>query len=304
MSPETNEALETTNARLIEKVLSYLPGHGDFDTAVGGLTLFRRDEMHTVENCFYQPIIALTLQGQKRSIVGTEEYRYGAGHCFINGVDMPSLSYVTETSLEKPFLVVGLNIDSQLTNQLAAEFPVPKSRKSSIKGMVVSATDPQVLGAFSRLLELHEKPEQIPVMAPMIIREIHFRLLTGPQGDMLRLTNTVGTLSNQVFQAITWLRNNFATPLEVDSLAKNVNMSPPSFRRHFREVTTMSPTQYLKRLRLYEAQRLMLEEERDAANASYAVGYESPSQFSREYKRLFGEAPQRDVARLRQAAFA
>ena len=138
----------------------------------------------------------------------------------------------------------------------------------------------------------------------MIIREIHFRLLNGPQGELLRLTNTTGTLSNQVFRAITWIRNNFAAPLEVDSLARNVNMSPPSFRRHFREVTTMSPTQYLKRLRLYEAQRLMLEEESDAANASYAVGYESPSQFSREYKKLFGEAPQRDIARLRQEAFA
>lgn len=295
--------LEATNQRLIRKVLEYLPREGDFHTAVKGLTLFRRDATNRPENCFYQPIIALTLQGQKRSIIGTEEYRYGAGHCLINGVDMPSLSYVTEASQEKPFIVVTLDIDSQLVGRLLRETPRSKTRKQSSRGMAASVTDPHVLNAFLRLLELHEKQEQIPVMAALISREIHYRLLTGPQGDLLRITNTMGTLSNQIFQAITWLRNNFSTPLEVDTLARSVNMSPSSFRRHFREVTTMNPTQYLKRLRLYEAQRLMLEDGTDATNAGYAVGYENPSQFSREYKRFFGEAPQRDVNRLRQEAF-
>lgn len=184
-----------------------------------------------------------------------------------------------------------------MITQLAAQIParhVPATGNS-----VISPSDPEVLKAFLRLLELEDKPEQIPVLSPMIVREIHFRLLAGPQGNLLRTISTLGTQSNRVAQAIAWIRNNFKDPLEVDTLAGKVHMSLPTFRKHFKLVTSMSPTEYHKRLRLYEAQRLMLEENTDATNASYAVGYESPNQFNREYKRLFGDPPQRNVSQLR-----
>ena len=137
-------------------------------------------------------------------------------------------------------------------------------------------------------------------MAPMILREIHYRLLIGPQGSFLRTVNTFGTQGNQVAQAISWLRNNYKEPVQVDELAKKVNMATSTFHRHFKQLTSLSPLQFQKRLRLYEAQRLMLVENEYAANAGMAVGYESPTQFNREYKRLFGEPPSRNINKVRE----
>jgi AraC-like DNA-binding protein len=293
-----NSPLEKTNALLKEKMLRYLTEPGDYRTAIENLTLHRRDEINVPENCFYKPIVGLTIQGTKRTLVGTEEFRYGANNCIVTGVDMPSLNYITDASPEKPYLVVSLYLDMQLTTQLAAQIPA-KPIKCIRSSSTIAPTDIDVLKAFLRLVDLLEKPEQIPVLAPMIIREIHFRLLTGPQGELLRALNTLGTQSNQVLRAITWMRQNFKESLEVDALANNIHMSPPTFRKHFKTVTSMSPTQYHKRLRLYEAQRMMLEENADATQASYAVGYENPTQFSREYKRLFDDAPLRHVNQLR-----
>ena len=134
----------------------------------------------------------------------------------------------------------------------------------SYRGISIAEVDPDALAAFLRLVELHEKPEQIPVLAPLIIREIHYRLLVGPQGERLRMVNTHGTQSNQIAKSITWLRDNYKEPLQVDELARTVNMATSTFHRHFREVTTLSPLQFQKRLRLYEAQRMMLAEDQDA----------------------------------------
>jgi AraC-like DNA-binding protein len=209
------------------------------------------------------------------------------------------MSYLTEASPEKPYLVISLDLDIHLTTQLVAQIPPSKVLGGSFKGSAVSPTDPEVLKAFLRLVELLDKPEQIPILSPIILREVHLLLLLGSQGNLLRAVNTYGTQSNHVFQSINWLRENFQKPLDVDELAKRVNMAPPTFRRHFKIVTSMSPTQYHKHLRLYEAQRLMLENNEGATSASYAVGYESLTQFNREYKRLFGDAPQRNMAQLR-----
>jgi len=215
-------------------------------------------------------------------------------------VDMPSSSFITAASPERPFLAVSLLLDKVLITRLAAETPLPSSLgKDSHKGISVASVDPDVLDAFLRLVELLGKPEQIPVLAPLIIREIHYRLLIGPQGGHLRRLNTFGTQSNQIAQAITWLRENFKKPLLVDELAQKVHMATSTFHRHFKEVTTLSPLQFHKRLRLFEAQRLMLAENENASTAGLAVGYESPTQFNREYKRLFGEPPHRDVVRDR-----
>jgi AraC-like DNA-binding protein len=261
----------------------------------------RRHDAKELENCtIYKPLVAVVVQGSKRSVIGSEEYRYSQNHCLVIGVDIPSANHVLVASPEQPFLAVTLDLDKYLITQLAAEVP-PSSRlgNSVYKGMAVAEVDPDVLDAFLRLVELLEKPVQIPVLAPMIIREIHYRLLIGPQGERLRMVNTLGTQSNQIAKTITWLMDNYKEPLHVDELARKVNMATSTFHRHFRQVTTLSPLQFQKRLRLYEAQRLMLAENEDATIAGLAVGYESPTQFNREYKRQFGEPPHRHVSQLR-----
>lgn len=298
---DNNTGMEKTYAVLAEKLLRRMPTSGTYPTSVPGFVLNRRDVINVPENCWNKPILAVTIQGSKRVVVGTEEYRYGAGNCLLAGVDLPNLSYLTEASPEKPYLVMTLELDRQLTTQLAAQIPPSKSpgaMPTGVGGAAVMPTDPEILKAFGRLLELLDAPEQIPLLAPLISKEIHLLLLLGPQGDLLKTLNTQGTQSNQVFRGINWLRENFMQPLDVDELAKRLNMAPPTFRKHFKAVTSMSPTQYHKHLRLFEAQRRMLEDHEDVSRASYAVGYESLTQFNREYKRLFGDAPQRNVTQL------
>ena len=264
-----------TASLLKEKLLQRAPEHGKYPMDIEGLVITRRHEANRIETCFSKPSVSVIIQGSKRTMLGSEEYCYGENQCLVAGVDMPSSFYVTDASPERPF------------------------RACSYKGLSVADVDPDILHAFLRLVELLEKPEQIPILGPLIVREIHYRLLIGPQGEFLRRLNTLGTQSNQIAQAITWLRDNYREPLQVDKLAQKVNMATSTFHRHFKEVTTLSPLQFHKRLRLYEAKRLMLTESKDASSASLAVGYESPTQFNREYKRLFGEPPHRDVMRMR-----
>lgn len=289
-----------TYATLTRKLLERMPEPGNYTTPISSFSTHRRDEINKPENCWNKPIVAVTVQGAKRVVVGSEEYRYGAGNCLLAGVDLPNFSYLTEASPEKPYLVMTLGLDSHLITQFAAQ-TAPFKSGGAARGAAVMPTDPDLLKAFGRLLDLLDNPEQIPLLAPLIIREIHLLLLLGQQGELLKKLNTQGTQSNQVFCGINWLRDNFLQPLNVDELARMLNMAPPTFRKHFKAVTTMSPTQYHKHLRLYEAQRRMLEDNEDVATASYAVGYESVTQFNREYKRLFGDAPHRNVTALQAA---
>lgn len=299
MQSTASEGMERTTSILKEILLQRMPMPGHYPTPIPGFVLHRRDEPNKPENCFNRPILAVTIQGAKRTVVGNEEYRYGAGNCLLAGVDLPSMSYLTDASPEKPYLVLSLDLDSHLTTRLAAQIPASGPPATSVGSTAVTPTDPEVLEAFLRLTELLDSPEQLPVLAPLIVREIHLRLLLGPAGELLKSINTQGTRSNQVLHGINWLRENFSAPLDVDALAKKVNMAPPTFRKHFKAVTSMNPTQYHKQLRLYEAQRLMLENRADATSASYSVGYESLTQFNREYKRLFGAPPVKNVTRLR-----
>lgn len=300
MESEYLEERARINSLLKEKILRRLPGQGVSVTDVPGLRISRRDEPNKVENCFSEPIAGVIVQGFKRSLIGSEEYRYGENQCLIAGVDMPSSSYVIDASPEHPFLALALLLDKQLITRLAAETPLPPGPgTASYKGISIADVDPDVLDAFLRLVELLDKPAQIPVLAPMIVREIHYLLLIGPQGEHLRRLNTLGTQSNQIARAITWLKQNYREPLQVEELAGKVNMATSTFHRHFKEVTTLSPLQFHKKLRLYEAQRLMLAERENATKAALSVGYESPTQFNREYKRLFGESPHRDAMRTR-----
>lgn len=185
---------------------------------------------------------------------------------------------------------MSLNLDAARIANLAARVPPPSPGDAAPRGAAVQAVGPGLLDAFLRLLELTETPEHIPVMENLLLDEIHYRLLAGPFGGILRSLNTLGSQGNQISRAISWLKENYKEPLRVEKLAGQTNMAPSTFHKYFKQITTLSPLQYQKRLRLSEAQRLMLSGGHDVTQAAFAVGYESPTQFIREYKRLFGQS--------------
>ena len=277
-------------------------GSGSHPTPITG-TLFHRfvSDADPKPN-FYQPVIIVVAQGKKLARIGAEEYRYGENACFVAGVDMPVTSCVMEASEEKPYLSMSLNLDTGLVADLASKVPPQAYGDNAPRGAAILDVTPDLLDAFLRLVELAEKPEQVPVMEEIILREIHYRLLLGPFGGVLRTLNTFGSQGNQITRAISWLKENYKESLHVEDLAGRSNMALSTFHKHFKEITTLSPLQYQKRLRLAEAQRLMLSGGCDVTQAAFAVGYESATQFIREYKRLFGEPPRRNVMNIRDTA--
>jgi AraC-like DNA-binding protein len=228
---------------------------------------------------------------------------YDTHHFLLTSVDLPTMVQVINASREKPYLGLVLKIDQREISQLMVDsnLPPPRPQQSS-RGMATGEVTLPLLTVFQRLIDLLDEPRDIPILAPIIQREIFYRLLVGDQGVRLRQMASTGSQSQQIARAIDWLKGNFKQPLRIDDLASQVNMSTSTFHHHFREVTAMSPLQYQKWLRLNEARRLMLAENRDATTAAFQVGYESPSQFSREYGRLFGAPPLRDITNLRQIA--
>jgi AraC-like DNA-binding protein len=296
---------ERINALIKERMLKRLPVQARISTPVEGLTLTRRDEVSPPETCFYQPMVALVVQGSKRAMIGNKEYRYGERQCMAVGLDMPGAYQITGASPQAPFLSLSIKLNRYVIAQLLAEMPpADRAGDKSAGAVAVSETPVEALDAFSRLLALLDAPAKIPALAPMILREIHCHLLADFHGNCLRLFGASGTQASRIAQAVAWLRENYAENLPVDGLARMVNMSPSTFHRRFRQATGLSPLQFQKLMRLYEAERLMLFEGRDAGAAALAVGYESGSQFNREYKRQFGEPPHRDVSKkLTQGVF-
>lgn len=292
-------------AKIIEKsdalkqlVREFLPEPGLKKTAIDGFSMSLRIHPTSMEKCFYKPMAIIVLQGQKHTILGTQDFIYNENQCIVTSIDIPTAGHIVKASPEKPFMTMILELDSYLIAQLIAETKDLKGEACARRGMAVADADAELLDAFLRLAELLKQPEKQAVLAPMIIREIYYLLLTGPLSDHIRLVNTKGTRNHQIAKAISWLKDHFKEALKVEELAEKVNMAPSSFYRNFSKVTSLSPLQYQKQLRLHEAQRLMLAEGRDAANAAYAVGYESPTQFNREYKKLFGAAPRTNIKEL------
>lgn len=270
-------------------------------TAISGLSLFRRTEPTEPTTGMYEPSICLIAQGAKRVSLGDETLVYDPDHYLITSVHLPTMVQIIEASAEKPYLGLRLTFDLREVSQLMADsqLPPPKTQQSS-RGMATGEVTPSLVNAFVRLIDLLESEQDIPILAPVIHREIIYRLLVGDQGARLRQIAAVGSQSQQIAQAIEWLKGNFSEHLRIEELAAKANMSTSTFHHHFRSMTALSPLQYLKQLRLQEARNLMLTERLDAATAAFQVGYESPSQFSREYSRLFGAPPLRDISTLRQ----
>ena len=293
------EAAERERQHLCGKLLALLPEAGRVETGIEGLALTRYDGPSPAVNCFYRPMLALVAQGFKHSQIGAEECSYGAGRCVVVGVDMPGVFHIGDARPDAPFLSLSLTLNRSVIAGLLEELPPGGAAGRDIDEahpVALAPAGPELLAACGRLLDLLSAPEKIAVLAPLVVKEIHFHLLTGAQGDCLRLFCSKGTQTANIAEAIRLLRGGYAGPLRVDDLAGQVGMSRSSFNRHFRRVTGLSPLQFRTRLRLYEAERLMLFEGHNAGAAALAVGYESASQFTREYKRLFGQPPRRDVA--------
>ncbi len=271
-----------------------------FTTAIPGLSLYRREEPTGPISGMYEPSICMVAQRSKRVLLGDESYVYDARHYLITTVHLPTTVQIVEASREKPYLGLRLILDPREISQMMADsnLPPPRTQQSS-RGMAVGLVTIPLIDAFRRLIDLLEEPQDIPILSPVIQREILYRLLVGDQGMRLRQIASTGSQSHHMARAIDWLKSNYARALRIDDLAEKASMSPSTFHHHFRSMTALSPLQFQKQLRLQEARRLMLTDQMDAATAAFEVGYESPSQFSREYSRQFGAPPLRDVNTLR-----
>ncbi len=276
---------------------------GDYLTAIPALSLHRRSAMTAPLHCLYGFGLGITVSGQKRVALGDEVFDYAAGQSLLTTADLPVVSHITRASAAQPFVGLALQLDPRAIVQLAAEMALPPPpRDGNQRAMSLGDLDPTLLGAVTRLVDLLAEPRLIPQLAPLLQREIMVRLLAGRHGPQLQRLVAIGSPSQQVAQSMAWLKLNFTRNVLADELAASANMSPSTFRQHFRAVAGMSPMQYLKQLRLQEARQLMLNQGIDAGTAGVRVGYESASQFSREYARLFGAPPLRDIRRMREAS--
>ena len=288
---------------LVERVTRAVLADGDVE-APGGLRLLRRSSPTPKDHGVSSPALCVIAQGSKEVLLGDDCYRYDANHYLITAAALPTATRVTEASEERPYLGVVLGLDPALVGSVMVEtgHPAP-GEKAAVRAFEVSPLDAGLFDAVVRLVGLLDLPaDDARFLQPLITREIVFRLLKGEQGGRLRQIAVLGGHSHRIARALERLRKDFARPLQIEDIARELGMSVSGFHHHFRTVTAMSPLQFQKRMRLQAARRFMLGEDLDAGSAGHRVGYGDASQFSREYKRLFGAPPVRDVERLRETA--
>lgn len=298
ISPHGTAALAVSRlARAVERIAG---SDGDHATAVPALSLHRRSSPTEPLHCVYGLGLGVIVQGSKQVLLGQEVINYAPGQSMLTTIDSPVVAHVAEASPRAPFLGLFLTLDSHLIAQAASELEAARlPHDRAYRSISVEASDAALLDALVRLVELLGEPALVASLAPLIQQEIVVRLLAGPHSAHLQDLVAAGSPSQQIAKAVAWLKRNFKEPMEVDGLAARAHMSPSTFRQHFRTITGTSPLQFQKQLRLQEARQLLLNDNVDASHAGGLVGYESPSQFSREYSRLFGEPPQRDIKRIR-----
>ncbi|HEY0172223.1 MAG TPA: AraC family transcriptional regulator [Pyrinomonadaceae bacterium] len=283
---------------LLGRMVRALPEDGARE-ALDGLFLASPTESPLA---LFQPAFCFVVQGGKQVLVGEEVLRYDPGHYLLFTVDLPLIFRVEEASVEEPYFGMRLNLDPTLVASVMMEAGAETRKKgdASVKAMGVNPVDADLLDAVVRLVRLADKPGERKVLAPLVKREIVYRLLAGGEGARLGhiLASSRGD-TRRISRAIGSLRERYKEPLKIEEMARELGMSVSGFHHHFKSVTSMSPLQFQKQVRLQEARRLMLGEDLDAASAGHHVGYEDPAYFSRDYKKLFGAPPQRDIARLR-----
>jgi AraC-like DNA-binding protein len=299
---EPDAAAVAMRQELARKIAAHAQSLGENPTAVPGLALYRRT---TPTACFlttYEPSLTVFAQGRKRINLRGIEYHCDPSSFLLSSIDVPVESQIVEASEQVPLLTMFLKLDMPTVREVLSREDLPEPAVSvHPRGLAVGETTAGLLSACSRLIELLETPEDIPFLSHLIQREIVYRILRSPQGERLRAIATTGDLSHRTARAIAWLRANYAKPLHMEELAVIARMGVSTLHHHFRALTAMSPLQYQKQLRLQTARQRMLMDGIDATSAAYEVGYESVSQFNREYSRFFGQPPMRDIKALRDA---
>jgi len=293
---------QASRDELVERIVRAIREDGTVEP-LEGLRLRRASSPTELGHGVSFPALCVIAQGSKEIWLGDNRYRYDPAHYLITTAALPITTRITEASEERPYLGLVLRLDPTLVGSVMVEagHPAPRGH-DAVKAIDVSPLDAGLLDAVVRLVRLLDSPIEARFLAPLVKREIVYRLLMGEQGGRLRHTAVLGGQSHRIARALERLRKDFDQPLRVGDIAREFGMSVSGFHHHFKAVTAMSPLQFQKQMRLQEARRLMLGEDLDAASAGYRVGYGDASHFTREYKRLFGEPPMRDVERLREAA--
>lgn len=284
----------------VAKFARCVTGNGNKATDIPWLSFFRSDVTTLPQACVYEAIVAVILQGRKHVVVSGEQMAYDESRFLLSAIDLPVVTYVAEASEAHPFMAMIITLDFAKIRQMILDYDIPAPKVAPIGRAIGTApVTGELLSASSRLLDLLDTPERIPVMSDLLFKEIVLYMLESEQGGRLWHLAMTGSQSNRIQKVISWLRRHYAEPLRSEDLARMAAMSVSSMRQHFHDITGMSPLQFQKQLRLQEARRLMMVEDLDAAMAGMRVGYDSPSQFSREYARLFGQPPIRDIKQLR-----
>lgn len=287
---------------LADNVLVHGKKEGDYSTEIPGLTMHIRNVPTEPLNCIYTLSLSVILQGSKQVAIDDEILSCSAGQSMLTTFDLPVISHVTKATRHHPFVALVLNLDYTLIIQTCSELDLgPLARNTRYQPVSTHDVDAGIVNAMGRLLELQQDPKYLQSLSPLIKKEIIIRLLQSPHGLHLRHLALAGAPSSHILNIVTWMKQHFTQSVAMDELAEQAHMSASTFRQHFKALTGTSPLQYLKNLRLQEARDQMLLNGLDASQASSFVGYESASQFSREYSRLFGLPPQKDIQRLRQS---
>ncbi len=279
--------------KLLARKVDGLVQDEDFQTEISGFSLHRRTNKQSI-HCIYDLGLGVILQGEKQVLIGNEIFTYSRGQTMLTTIDLPAVSRLTQASYSEPFLGMMLKLDIGMITEIAGSMENIHVTEN-IPSFSIEEMDIGLIEALDRLVDLVEDPSMISQIAPLIKREIIVRLLLGKHGDYLRNLIKVSVAEKNIFKVISWLRNNFLNDVRVDEIAEQANMTSATFRNHFREITRMTPLQYQKQLRLQEARKLMLMQAIEVRRVAESVGYESQSQFTREYVRLFGITPQKDL---------
>lgn len=286
---------------LADAIGQAMPADGLARTAIDKLWLIRSSRPTEPLQVLHEPAVCIIAQGAKQVLLGDTRYAYDPAKYLVVSVDLPLSGHVTEASEHAPYLCMRLDLDPVLLASVVMERGLDGVRDTRIgRGLLLSATEPDLLDAATRLVRLLQAPGDIGFLAPLIVREIYYRLMMGEQGEAIRRIALAESKTQRISRAIAWIKTHYAEPISVEALAQQAGMSPSAFHQSFKAVTSLSPLQFQKQLRLQEARRLMIGKAIDAAKAGFEVGYESASQFTREYRRLFGEPPARDAARYRE----